>query len=98
MNAGAGAGDDLEGTRAAFEAKVRRTYAARSAPTPGGKGSPAALLAIGVLGTGLLAVVAGLLGAGLLYVPAAIPLVTVLAVLSARGFAARGAADPPGRC
>ena len=37
-----------------------------------------------MLGTGSLAVVAALLGGGLLYLPAAIPLVTVLAVLAAR--------------
>jgi hypothetical protein len=72
-----------------FEAKVRRTYAKRAAPVAGGKGSPAALLAIGVLGTLLLGVTAALLGGGLLYVPAAIPLVTVLAVLGARWWAAR---------
>jgi sodium/bile acid cotransporter 7 len=41
-----------------FEARVRRTYANRSAPVAGGKGSPAALLAIGVVGTVLLASVA----------------------------------------
>ena len=78
-----------------FEAKVRRTYAARSAPVAGGKGSPAALLAIGLLGTLLLGTTAALLGGGLLYLPAAIPLVTVLAVLGARwwaGRAERGAA------
>jgi hypothetical protein len=81
--------DDLEGSRADFEARVRRTYANRAAPVPGGKGSPAALLAIGVLGTGALALVAALLGGGLLYLPAAIPLVTVLAVLAARWWAGR---------
>ena len=74
---------------AAFEAKVRRTYANRTAPAPGGKGSPAALLAIGLLGTLLLGVTAALLGGGLLYLPAAIPLVTVLAVLGARWWSAR---------
>lgn len=74
---------------AEFEAKVRRTYANRSAPVAGGKGSPAALLAIGIVGTGLLGLTAALLGGGLLYVPAAIPLVTVLAVLGARWWAAR---------
>jgi hypothetical protein len=79
----------LDDSRAAFEAKVRRTYANRAAPAPGAKGSPPALLAIGVLGTGSLAVVAALLGGGLLYLPAAIPLVTVLAVLAARALAAR---------
>jgi hypothetical protein len=82
-------GDDLEASRADFESKVRRTYAARQAPAPGGKGSPAALLAIALIGTGSLALVAALLGGGLLYLPAAIPLVTVLAVLGARDLAAR---------
>jgi hypothetical protein len=83
------AGDELEASQAAFEAKVRRTYANRAAPAPGGKGSPAALVAIGVIGSASLALVAALLGGGLLYVPAAIPLVTVLAVLGARLLAAR---------
>ena len=72
-----------------FEAKVRRTYANRATPVAGGKGSPAALLTIGVIGTLLLGVTAALLGGGLLYLPAAIPLVTVLAVLGARWWAAR---------
>lgn len=72
-----------------FEAKVRRAYAARTPPRPGGKGSPPALLAIGVLGTGSLALVAGLLGGGLLFVPAAIPLATVVLVLAARVAARR---------
>ena len=76
--------DDIEASRAAFEAKVRRTYDARQAPKPGGKGSPPALLITGLIGTGSLALVAALLGGGLLYVPAAIPLATVLAVLGAR--------------
>lgn len=82
-------GDELEASRADFEDKVRRTYANRAAPVAGGKGSPAALLAIGAVGTGSLALVAALLGGGLLYVPAAIPLVTVLLVLAARWWAAR---------
>jgi hypothetical protein len=68
----------------AFEAKVRQTYAARTPPKPGGKGSPPALLTIGVVGTASLGLVAALLGGGLLYLPAAIPLVTVLLVLGAR--------------
>jgi hypothetical protein len=87
------AGDELEASQAAFEAKVRRTYANRAAPVPGGKGSPAALLAIGLVGTGSLALVAALLGGGLLLVPAAIPLVTVLAVLGARWWADRPGAS-----
>ena len=58
-------------------------------PAPGGKGSPGALLAIGLVGTGTLAVFAALLGGGLLYVPALIPLVTVLAVLISRRMASR---------
>ena len=81
--------DELEASRAEFESKVRSTYARRQAPKPGGKGSPPALLATGVIGTGALALVAALLGGGLLFLPALIPLVTVLAVLGARGMAAR---------
>lgn len=81
-------GDDLERRRAAFEAKVR---AARrpAAPAPAGKGSPAALLTIGVVGTGLLGACAALLGGGLLYVSAALPLGTVAGVLASRAVAAR---------
>jgi hypothetical protein len=89
-------GEELEASRADFEAKVRRTYANRSAPAPGGKGSPAALLVIGVIGTGSLALVAALLGGGLLYLPAAIPLATVLLVLAARWWAARNRSGPAG--
>jgi hypothetical protein len=74
---------------AEFEARVRRTYANRAAPAAGGKGSPAALVAIGVVGTVLLGACAALLGGGLLFLPALIPLVTVLAVLGARWWAAR---------
>lgn len=88
--------DDLEASRRAFEAKVRTTYTSRPAPTPGGKGSPVALLTIGIIGTGSLALVAALLGGGLLFVPAAIPLVTVLGVLGARWLAARRVSSSAG--
>lgn len=80
---------DLDRSRAEFETKVRTTYARRAAPNPGGKGSPPALLATGLVGTASLALVAALLGGGLLYLPALIPLVTVLLVLAARWWAAR---------
>ena len=80
---------ELERSQADFEAKVRSTYARRAAPTPGGKGSPPALLITGLVGTASLVLVAGLLGGGLLFVPALIPLVTVLLVLGARVLAAR---------
>jgi len=73
---------DLERSRAEFEAKVRATRP--RAPTPGGKGSPAALLLIGAFGTGTLAACAAALGGGVLYLPAAIPLGTVAAVLASR--------------
>ena len=66
-----------------FIAKVRSAPRPRP-PAPGGKGSPAALLTIGVIGIALLGAGAAALGGGLLYVPAAIPLVTVLAVLASR--------------
>lgn len=82
------ADDDLEASRAAFEAKVRAAPPARKL-APGGKGSPAALLATGLIGTLSLGAVAVLLGGGLLLLPAAIPLVTVLLVLAARRFAGR---------
>ena len=72
-----------------FVAKVRA--APRPAPpAPGGKGSPAALLTIGAIGTGTLGACAAALGGGLLFVPAAIPLGTVLAVLASRRFSRRG--------
>jgi fatty acid desaturase len=81
--------EDLEASRADFERRVHATYARRAAPKPGGKGSPPALLATGLVGTASLALVAALLGGGLLYVPALIPLATVLLVLGARVLAAR---------
>ncbi|MBA2280809.1 MAG: hypothetical protein H0W25_06175 [Acidimicrobiia bacterium] len=82
------ADDDLEHSRRAFEEKVRAAPRARP-PAPGGKGSPGALLTMGIAGSAALGVVVALLGGGLLFVPAAIPLVTVLLVLGARRFAAR---------
>jgi hypothetical protein len=78
--------DELARSQAAFEAKVRAARAP-APPAPGGKGSPPALLAIGALGTALLAATAALLGGGLLYVPAAIPLATVVLVLLSRRLA-----------
>jgi hypothetical protein len=71
-----------------FVAKVRAAPRARP-PAAGGKGSPLALLAIGAVGTGSLAVCAAALGGGLLFLPAAIPLLTVLLVLLSRRLAAR---------
>jgi hypothetical protein len=78
--------EELEASRAAFEAKVRAAPRARP-PAPGGKGSPVALLTMGVAGSAALGVVVALLGGGLLFIPAAIPLVTVLLVLGARRLA-----------
>ena len=81
--------DALERSRADFEAKVRS--APRSAPPrPGGKGSPAALLTIGLVSTLVLGATAAALGGGLLFLPALIPLVTVLALLAARLIGRRG--------
>jgi hypothetical protein len=82
--------EELARSRAAFEAKVRAAPRARP-PAPGGKGSPAALLTIGVVGTAVLGSFAALLGGGFLYLPAAVPLVTVVCVLGARTWAARSA-------
>jgi hypothetical protein len=79
--------DALARSRAEFEVKVRATRAAP--PAAGGKGSPPALLAIGLVGTLVLGACAALLGGGLLYVPAAIPLVTVVAVLASRKLASK---------
>jgi hypothetical protein len=75
--------DELARSRAAFEAKVRAAPRGR-VPAPGGKGSPAALLAIGVTSTVVLGASAAALGGGLVFGVAALPLVTVLAVLAAR--------------
>jgi len=75
--------DELERSRAAFEAKVRAAPRARP-PAPGGKGSPAALLTIGVTSAVVLGAAAAALGGGLVFAVAALPLVTVLAVLVAR--------------
>ena len=75
--------DALERSRAEFEAKVRSAPPVR-APQPGGKGSPTALLTIGVISTLVLGATAAALGGGALFVPALIPLVTVVAVLAAR--------------
>ena len=71
-----------------FVAKVRATPRP-APPSPGGKGSPAALLTIGAIGSGTLGACAALLGGGLLFVPAAIPLGTVIAVLVSRAAAGR---------
>ncbi len=70
------------GVNEEFVAKVRSAPRPRP-PAPGGKGSPVALLSIGAVGTGTLAACAAALGGGLLDAPAAIPLVTVVAVLTA---------------
>jgi hypothetical protein len=75
---------DLERSRAEFAAKVERRYAARATTPSVGKGSPAALLVTGAVGTLLLGVTALALGGGLLLVPALIPLLTVVGVLLAR--------------
>lgn len=86
------AGDEVGARRVLFEAKVR----ARPSPVSlaGGKGSPVALLTIGLIGTASLGAAAILLGGGLIWVPASIPLVTVLAVLAARTLARRRLAGP----
>jgi len=77
----------LERSRAEFAAKVERRYAARATAPSVGKGSPAALLVTGGVGTLLLGLCALALGGGLLLVPALIPLATVVGVLVARAVA-----------
>ena len=87
------ADDELERSRAEFEAKVRAATRPRAREATGGavggKGSPPALLTIGAIGTATLGLCAALLGGGLLFVPATIPLGTVLAVLASRAWAQR---------
>ena len=78
---------DLERSRAAFEAKVRAAAMRPTSSGVGGKGSPAALLAIGTIGTATLGICAALLGGGLLFFVAAVPLLTVVAVLASRSLA-----------
>lgn len=78
---------ELEQSRAEFAAKVERRYATRTTRATVGKGSPAALLTTGVIGTALLGLTAVGLGGGLLLVPALIPLLTVVGVLLARRLA-----------
>jgi hypothetical protein len=79
-------GDDseLERSRADFAARVERRYAARATQPALGKGSPVALLTIGVVSTVVLVACALALGGGLLVVPALLPLATVVGVLVAR--------------
>jgi len=84
-----GDGDALERSRVEFESKIRAAPRA-TPPAPGGKGSPGALLVIGVLSTLVLGATAAALGGGLLFLPALIPLVTVVAVLAARLLGRRG--------
>ncbi len=76
--------DELERSRAEFEARVDRRYAARTTTPSIGKGSPVALLTTGLISTLILGVTVLALGGGLLLIPAAVPLVTVLGVLTAR--------------
>jgi hypothetical protein len=78
----------MPGLNEDFVAKVRAAPRP-GPPAPGGKGSPAALLTIGAIGTGTLGACAAALGGGLLFAPAAIPLGTVVAVLASRRFAGR---------
>lgn len=77
--------DNLALHRLAFEAKVARRAARQAAAQPlGGKGSPGALITIGVISTLVLGLSAVALGGGLLLVPALIPAATVALVLIAR--------------
>jgi hypothetical protein len=86
-------------SRLTFAAKVRQ---GRRGPAPalGGKGSPAALVVCAVLSALVLGGAAAALGGGLIYVPAAIPVLTVMAVLGARAWSSaqerrgRGAGAP----
>jgi hypothetical protein len=75
---------DLERSRAEFAARVERRYAARATRPAVGKGSPFALLTIGLVSSFVLVACALALGGGLLVVPALLPLATVVGVLVAR--------------
>jgi hypothetical protein len=81
--------DELERSREAFAAKVDRRYAARPQQPSVGKGSPAALLSVGIISTLVLGACALALGGGLIILPALIPLATVVGVLVARAVVAR---------
>jgi hypothetical protein len=81
--------DDLARSRAEFAAKVDRRYAARAQQPMVGKGSPGALLTVGIISTLVLGACALALGGGLLIIPALIPLATVVGVLVARAVVAR---------
>ena len=81
--------DELERSRADFAARVERRYAVRATRPAVGKGSPVALLTIGVVATVVLGACALALGGGLLVVPALVPLATVVGVLVARRVADR---------
>jgi hypothetical protein len=80
--------DELVLSRLTFAAKVRRARPV-SAPVLGGKGSPTALVCCALVSTALLGATALALGGGLIFVPAAIPVVTVAAVLGARWWSSR---------
>jgi hypothetical protein len=77
---------ELARSRAEFAAKVERRLTPRAAAPAPAKGSPAALLTTGIVGTAMLALLVAFLGGGLLFVPALIPLVTVVGVLAARRY------------
>ena len=81
--------NELERSRAEFAKRVERRYAARPAHVSVGKGSPVALLTVGIVSTVVLVACALALGGGLLLVPALIPLVTVVGVLVARAVVSR---------
>jgi hypothetical protein len=81
--------DELQQSRAAFAAKVDERYATRTQQPMVGKGSPVALLSIGIFSTLVLGACALALGGGLIILPALIPLATVVGVLVARAVVAR---------
>jgi len=81
--------EDLARSRAEFAARVDRRYAARAQQPTVGKGSPGALLTVGIISTLVLGASALALGGPLLLIPALIPLVTVVGVLVARAVVAR---------
>ena len=76
--------DELARSRAEFAANVERRLTPRATGPEEPKGSVTVLLATGIIGTALLAILVAFLGGGLLYLPALIPLMIVVCAVATR--------------